>query len=125
MKFMKDNSCTETSISQNNKEFTVSRQVDLAIENKIDRHAFQQAARLIELPKIITDLDFVFITLICQANDEGKTEIWEHEGGAYVSLMLPYDFVVGHSQDAVLRKFLEQYEGLIMSVEEIPPISVL
>lgn len=120
---MKNDTAVQT--DKDNTRLTVTRQVDITIQNKINRQAFQQAARLVVLPKIITDLDFVFITLICQAKDEGKTEIWEHEGGAYITLTLSYDFVAEHSETAVLQAFLERYKMLIGGLEEIPLVLVM
>lgn len=120
---MKNDTAVQT--DKDNTRLTVTRQVDITIQNKINRQAFQQAARLVVLPKIINDLDFVFITLICQANDEEKIEIWEYEGEAYITLTLPYDFVAEHSETVVLQAFLERYKMLVEGVEEIPSVLVL
>ncbi len=120
---MKNNLHTERSFSMDKGKFTVTRQVDFNIKEKVDRHAFQEAARSIELPNAITALEFVFITLICQATDVGKNEIWEHEGGAYITLSLPYQFVTAHSAIEVTQRFLDVYRTFISKVVEIPHIS--
>ena len=106
-------------------KFMVTRQVDIDVANKVDRIAFQKAAQLIELPKVIKDHQFVFITLICQATNEGKNEIWEKDGGAYITISLNHDFVFNHPLQKVTHKFLQTYQGFIGSVSEVPSISVL
>lgn len=122
---MSDNSTIQVKYKNVTEKFTVTRQIDADIENKVDRQAFQEAAQLIELPKVIADLEFVFITLICQATDEGKNEAWENEGGAYITITLPHGFVLNHSPEEVTDKFLTIYHDFILEVEEVPPISSL
>lgn len=122
---MKNNSHSDTTIPKHAGKFTVARQVDIDVKSKVDRHAFQEAAQLVELPTVITDLEFVFITLICQATDNGKNEIWENEGGAYISLTLPYQFAAVHSEAEVTQRFLKVYENFISQVVQVPHISNL
>ena len=114
---------TELGLWKDVETFTVARQIDHDMEQKIDRKAFQKAAQRIALPKVITDLDFIFITLICQANDQGKNEVWEHEGGAYINLALPYQYVVDHSAQEVVQQFLLAYQDFVQNVTDIPNIS--
>lgn len=122
---MKNNLQPDTTVPKHADRFTVTRQVDLDIKDKVDRKAFEEAARLIDLPKVITDLDFVFITLICQATDKGKNEIWEHEGGAYVTLVLPYRFVVEHAKAEVTERFLDVYKRFVNQTTQVPNISIM
>lgn len=122
---MSNNIHTELSRQNATEQFTVTRQIDADIEGKVDRRAFQEAAQQMELPKVIADHEFVFITLICQAGDEGKNEIWEQEGGAYITITLPHDFVRNHTAAEVTKKFLATYRDFIREVEEVPPVSSL
>lgn len=120
---MKNSLHTELMLWKDAETFTVTRQVDHDIADKIDRKAFREAALSIWLPTIFTDQDFMFITLICQASDKGKNEIWEHEVGVYMTLILPYQFVVSNPPQVVLREFLLLYQSLIDNVTDIPDLS--
>jgi hypothetical protein len=74
---------------------------------------------------VIADHAFVFVTLICQATDEGQNEIWEQDGGAYITISLPHDFVLHHSTAEVTDKFLATYREFVQEVVAVPPISSL
>lgn len=122
---MNNNITIEVSNPNETEKFTVTRQIDADVEDKVDRLAFQEAALQIELPEVIADHEFVFVTLICQATDEGKNEIWENDGGAYITITLPHDFVLNHPLTDVTEQFLTTYKNFIGEVEEVPPISSL
>lgn len=116
---------TESTALEGIDKFFVTRQIDFDVKDKVNWQAFREAALLIELPKVITNLKFVSITLICQAPDNSKTEIWEYEGGAYITIFLPYQFVMHHSEAEVTQRFLEVYKDFIDQVEYVPPIETL
>lgn len=122
---MSENITIDVSRWNETEKFAVIRQIDADVEDKVDRLAFQEAAQLIDLPQVIADHGFVFITLICQATDEGKNEIWENEGGAYITLMLPHDFVLNHPPTEVTELFLSTYQAFIYEVKDVPPIPTL
>jgi hypothetical protein len=122
---MSDNKTTVVKDQNVREKFTVTRQIDADVEEKVDRRAFQEAALLIELPEVIAHHEFVFITLICQATDEGNNEIWEQEGGAYITITLPYDFVLHHATEVVTEKLLTTYQDFVQQIEVVPPISSL
>jgi len=122
---MSDNIHTKASKQHETATFTVTRQMDADVIDKVDRQAFQEAAQQVQLPEVIADHAFVFVTLICQATDEGQNEIWEQDGGAYITISLPHDFVLNHSTEEVTEKFLATYRDFIREVVEVPPISSL
>ena len=57
--------------------------------------------------------------------DAGKNEIWEQEGGAYITLTLPFAFVSRHSTSEVTQRFLDVYKSFVDGAVDISHISVL
>lgn len=122
---MKEHGNIETAVKTGMDNFSVTRQIDLDVIDKVDRRAFEESAKLIELPRVITDLEFVFVTLNCQATDKGKNEIWTQDGGAYITVMIPHRFALKHSSPVVTERLLEVYRDFVGQVDEVPGISSL